>query len=234
MKGIIANIDVRLRNLIDMSIPQRNGITGYRVNAASTLDDAYGNVNGVGGSGTSNLFEVSTGSFFKSPKLSRGRVGPEITKRTRAVFNPDEFYSNTTQAPEDTQVMFMRVEQFSTALGTYEAEGPINIIMPYNSMGVRRPALSLYGTAPSVTCTAGAIAPDDALHFHLHLYAVNFQIKNHGVASMFVALGSGLPMLEISAGDSLSLFDTNITEVFIAGNGSNPTFSIAASLQNGP
>lgn len=233
MKGIIANIDVRLRNLIDISIPRTEGITGYRVNAASTLDDAYGNDNGVGGNGTDNLFEVNAGAFFKSPKLGRGRVGPEVTKRTRAVFNPDEFYTQAGQTPLDNQVMFMRVERFSTALGAYEAEGPINIIMPYGALSVRRPALSLFGTAPSVSCTAGAIAPDDALHFHLHLYAVNLQIKNHGVDPMFISLGRGLPMLRLDGGELLSMFDTNITELFIGGNGANPTFSIAASLQNG-
>jgi hypothetical protein len=61
----------------------------------------------------------------------------------------------TSNLPEDDNMMFLRVSEFSTALGGFLPAGPIVMVPPAGLYTVRNPTLTVFGTAPNV---AGAAA----------------------------------------------------------------------------
>ncbi len=247
MRGVIASIRERLPQHIDATIPIEKGTSQYRITAASTLDDSYGNANGVGGAGGSTLFDIDSGAFFASKSLKQKRHASEDIphgsgrdrKVTRFIWNPMDYFNPSEptlqEVPEDNDVLFMRVQRYLDAVGGFVDDGPINIVVPMSSLTTARPLLTLAGTAPDVTCAAGEKAPADAMHFHLPLHSAGFIIFNHSVGDpLYVSFAKGHPMAMVPAGTSLPFYDANIAEVLVAGNGKNPTFSMAISLQNGP
>jgi len=247
MRGVIASIRERLPHHIDATIPIDKGTSEYRITAASTLDDAYGNVNGVGGEGGSVMFDVASGNYFASPSIRKKRHHavdvPHGSGRdrnvTRFIWDPMDYFDPTNEdlaeVPEDSDVLFMRVQRYLDAVGDFVDDGPINVIMPQSSMTVSRPLVTLAGTAPSVSAAAGEKAPADAMHIHLPLHSSGFILVNLSEAEpLLVSFATGHPMAQIPAGETFAFYDANVAEVLLAGIGANPTFSMAISLQNGP
>ena len=247
MIGVIASIRERFPNHIDATIPLEKGTSQYRITAASTLDDAYGTVNGVTGAGTSTMFDVGSGAYFFSKSVRKKKHhavdlphGSGRDRRvTRFVWDPMDFFdptdANLQEVPEDSDVLFMRIQRFLDAVGDWVNDGPINIILPQSSLTVARPLITLAGTAPNCGSVAGTKAPTDALHFHLPLHSSGLILVNlDDTDAIHVSFGPGHPMAVVPAGSDLAFYDANIAEVLIGANASNPTFSMAISLQNGP
>lgn len=248
MRGIIGNIRERQPNYVDMVIPKEKGIIQYKVGAASTLNDAYGNTNGVGGVETVDLFEIGSGSEYrsssiKSKKLHIAHGSGRDRNLTRMIFDPEDFFDPADATPNDEQLMFMRIQKFSEALGDYEPKGPINVILPKHFVQGVRPVLTLHGTAPALNTdsVAGSYAHENAMHFHLPMFSSSVYIKNlagAGGANLHVSFNPGLPMIEVSPQDTIGLYDVNVMEVLVSCDGALAAdavnFNMVFGLQNGP
>jgi len=249
MRGVIGNVRERQNNYIDMMLSQEGGVSQYRVSAANTLDHAYGNTNGVGGSGTESLFTAPAGVGFRSHSIKKNKrhvVHGAGRDRgvTRMIFDPDDFFDpvGAPLIPSDDQIMFMRIEKFSDALDDFEAQGPINIVLPKDYIQGVRPVLTLHGTAPGLASSPGDFPPEAAMHFHLPMFSSSIWIKNLGAAGedLHVAFHPGMPMIQLTSGEELGLYDVNAMEVLVSSNRnaggaeSVPTFNMVFGLQNGP
>ena len=248
MRGIIGNVRERQPNYIDMVVKQEAGIIQYKVGAANTLNAAYGNTNGVGGSGTVDLFEIGSGSEYRSSTIKKNKhhvahgAGRD-RGLTRMIFDPEDFFDPADSTPNDEQLMFMRIAKFSEALGDYEPQGPINVILPKHFLQGVRPALTLHGTAPALNTdsAAGNFPDNEAMHFHLPMFSSSVYVKNLatvGGANLHLSFNPGMPMIEIAPQDTLGLYDVNVMEVLVSCDAALPAdainFNMVFGLQNGP
>lgn len=244
MRGIIGNIRERQPNYIDMTVQKEAGIIQYKVSAANSLNDAYGNTNNVGGSGTVDLFETGAGVEYRSPTIKKNKhqvahgAGRD-RGLTRMLLDPDDFFDPSDATPNDEQLMFMRIEKFSQALGDYEPKGPINIILPKHFLQGVRPLLTLHGSAPSLGSAAGEFPDQAAMHFHLPMFSSSVYIKNLdtvGGNNLHVSFNPGMPMIELAPQDELGLYDVNVMEVLVSSSdgAASVPFNMVFGLQNGP
>lgn len=251
-----ANILYRSPAFAQLQFINNPDILGYRVRVANSLDNAYGPDNGVGGVGTTALFDVRRGVSFisKSLRQKRTAISGDITRgQTRATFDPTEYFGLSPEVPPDSDLWFLRF-QVSTvataaAAGSVPAgypggvfpgtAGPLNqssilIMQNPDFFSVPRPALSLYGTAPDVGATPGLPAPPASLSFHVPAFADAMIITNHDAASpLYFSVGEGVPMMQVDAGTSISHSSGMKDEISIAASGANPNFSILISTVTG-
>ena len=251
MRGVIGNIRERLPNFIDMSITKEVGVTQYRVSAANTLNHAYGNTNGVGGTGTVNMFTAQSGIEYRSPTVRKKKLhiasgSGRDRKVTRMLFDLADFFDPVAapKIPADNQTMFMRVQKYSEALDDWEAQGPINIVLPKHFLQGVRPVLTLHGNAPAIASTAGEFPSEDAMHFHLPMFSTSYNIQNHSEDhALHVSFNPGMPTVLIPAGETFAMYDVNVMEVLVSSDAdaaagppgdAAPAFSMTFGLQNGP
>ena len=204
------NVLDRAEGLMRLQFRNNPDVLGYRIRVADTLDNAYGPTNGVGGTGTTALFDVARGRSFISREIRRRRVGiiGDITRgQTRATFDPNEYFGQP-QVPPDSDIWFVRVQVATAATGGFPLGFPggafpgtftpldqsdILIVRTPDFLSVPRPALTLAGTAPDVGAVFGAAPPPDSLVFHVPSFADAMVITNHGPGDLFYAVGRGHP-----------------------------------------
>jgi hypothetical protein len=226
-------------------------ILGYRIRVADSLDNAYGAFNGVGGVGTTALFDVQRGRTFISKKLrEKGTaISGDITRgQTRAHFDPNEYFGLSPEVPSDSALWFVRVQVATLPTGGYPLGFPggafpgtftasdqsdILIVRTPAFNSVPRPALTLYGTAPDVGALPGLPPPPESMVFHVPAFADALVITNLGAADLYYAVGLGLPMAVVPAGTTISHSSGMKDELVLAANGANPNFSILISTVTG-
>lgn len=244
MRGIIGNIRERQPNYIDMIVQKEAGILQYKVSAANSLNDAYGNTNAVGGVGAVDMFEIGAGGEYRSATIRKNKhhvahgAGRD-RGLTRMLFDPNDFYDPADVTPNDEQLMFMRIEKFSEALDDYEPAGPINIVLPKHFLQGVRPVLTLHGNAPALSSTAGSFPAQEAMHFHLPMFSSSVYIKNIdplGGNNLHVSFNPGTPLIELAPQDEIGLYDVNVMEVLVSSSDGAATvpFNMVFGLQNGP
>lgn len=247
----IPNVLDRQKNFCTLQFRNDENILGYRLRVANSLDNAYGNFNGVGGVGTTALFDVQRDRTYISPTIRRRGTGisGDITRgQTRATFDPGEFFGLSPEVPPDVQLWFMRVQVATAPSGGFPLGFPggafpgtadatdqsdILIVQDPSFFTVPRPAITLYGTAPAIGATAGLPAPPEAMIFHVPAFADAMVLTNLGAASLFVAVGRHQPLMELSAGQSISHTSGMKDEYVIAADAGNPTFSLIVSTVAG-
>lgn len=250
-----ANILYRAEQFAQLQFINNPDILGYRVRVANSLDNAYGPANGVGGVGTTALFDVLRGRTFISKDIRQKRtaLSGDITRgQTRATFNPTEYFGLSPEVPPDSDLWFLRF-QVSTvataaAAGSIQAGYPggvfpgtasttdqsdILIMQTPDFLSVPRPALTLYGTAPDVGAVPGLPAPVGSLFFHVPAFADAMVITNHSGDPLFFSVGRGLPLMQLDPGTSISHSSGMKDEVVVAASGANPNFSILMSTVTG-
>lgn len=226
----------RSSEMIDLAIPEKVGVTSYRLRTHYNLNDAYGPAFGVGGTGTAVLVDVPTGTFLRSRSVALRGVHAEesFRERTRIQINLADYYTPGSGIPLNNDMMFLRVQEYSTAAGAYLPEGPIKVIPPPGFFSVRFPSLTLSGKAPGVSALAGSIPPNGAMHLIFPRYVKHVFIFNLNPAnSLMVSYGERMPMMEIAG---LTAIDPEgeFNEVFLASPlaGSAIEFSIQAQVVN--
>lgn len=218
-------------------------IAGYRVRVASSLNDAYGNVAGVGGAGTAALFDVARGQFYRSRSIRErglGVLGECNRGITQAIYDPMDFFNppTTTVVPHDRQIAFLRVQTMPVG-GAFPAgvanQGPILILQSPEYAVVPRPALTLSGTAPTVaTAAAGSIPPDGCMEFRVPMYGDSLIFINHDAASpILLSTGRDIPFMQIDPETQISHTSGMKDTYVIAAPAGNPDFSIMISSVQG-
>ena len=221
-----------------------NDILGYRVRVADTLDNAYGAFNGVGGVGTTALFDVGRGRTLITKPIRQKRTGisGDITRgQTRATFDPNEFFGLSPEVPPDTHLWFVRTQVRTTAAPAFPGtadninQSIITIVQGPDYFSVPRPALSLYGTAPSLaTAGPGLPAPPEAMVWGVPAFADAIVITNPDAAlPLYFAASLEQPLMQIDPSTSISHASGMKDEIVVCSTGGNPNFSILISTVTG-
>lgn len=252
----IPNILDRAKGFARIQFINDEDILGYRVRVANTLDNAYGNFNGVGGVGTTALFDVLRGRTFISKTIRQrgtGVMGDTTRGQTRATFDPNEYFGLSPEVPPDNNLWFLRVQVSTVASaaaagsvpagfpggvfpGTASAsdQSKILIMRDPDFQSVPRPALSLYGTAPDNGAVAGLPAPPEALVFGVPAFADAIVITNHDAAApLFFAVAEDQPLIQVDPETSISHASGMKDDLVLCANGANPNFSLLISTVTG-
>lgn len=222
------NLLTRSTNLVDLRIKQDVNVTGYRVRGHKTLNAAF--------AGSTAMFTVDRGRHYLSPTLRRNKTGVVAdTKRgtTRITFDPDDFGPLSPNFPTDNEMLYLRVEDFSVALGAYLPPGQILLIPPAIHFGIANSAITVSGTAPAnLGAIQGEKAPPGSMSFGLPLYSPIGSIQNlNGPDNLLVSFREGMPMDSIAPGGTLLIPRGSIVEVLVASQGVNPVnFSMIFTL----
>lgn len=243
----IPSVQNRFANQIIMTFPIRKGVAKLKVSGAANINDAYGAVGGVGGSGTLPMFEVQSGATFVSKSL-RARRLPfiEDTNRglTRMCFDIDDFATPVNPAgyiPNDDQTLFIRLSLFNDASNSYMSEGPIMVIPPYDFYTTKGPIFTLTGVAPDLAIgTYPPNIPDvllpTAMNFLLPSYMSTVSVANLDDPTtgspLFFSFHPGMPPSVLYPGQDVTLTGGGAPEMFFASPNGNPPFTVRASAIN--
>lgn len=243
----IPSVLYRQPNYINMTFPILPGVPKIRVLGAARLNDAYGNVAGVGGGGPIAMFEVQSGATFMSPSVKAKKVPFEDTNRgvTRMIFDPDDFATpaqapGTTYLPTDDQTLFIRIEVWNPALGIWAAAGPITVIPPYDFFTTKEPVFTVTGRAPNMALGAWPAAlpdfmPPAVMNFMLPAYSQTIVVTNLDAAggnTLFVAFHPGMPPTVVKPDKEFGLTGSGVPEYFIGADNGNPWFTIRMAVVN--
>jgi hypothetical protein len=253
----IPNVLDRSTGFARLQFINDENILGYRIRVANSLDNAYGAFNGVGGVGTTALFDVLRGRSFISKTIRQrgtGIIGDTIRGQTRATFDPNEYFGVSAVVPPDSHLWFLRVQLSTVATAAAAGSVPAGfpggvfpgtasatdqskiLIMPDPAFqSVPRPALSLYGTAPSLAgAVPGLPAPPQALVFGVPAFADAIVITNHDAAlPLFFAVSEDQPLIQIDPQASISHASGMKDDLVLCSTGGNPNFSLLISTVTG-
>ena len=253
----IPNILDRAKQFANIQFINNEDILGYRLRVANSLDNAYGPANGVGGVGTTALFEVLRDRTFISKEIrQKGTAisGDTTRGQTRATFDPNEYFGLSPVVPPDNNLWFLRVQVSTVATaavaGSVQAGYPggvfpgaatdadqskILIMRDPDFQSVPRPALSLYGTAPSLaTAVPGLPDPPGAMVFGVPAFADAIVITNHDPAlPLYFAVAEDQPLIQVDAATSISHASGMKDDLVLCSTGGNPNFSLLISTVTG-
>jgi hypothetical protein len=208
-------------------IPEEPNTSRYRFRGHKSLDGAF--------LGSAEMFEVLSGAHFVSPTpQSEGRTGAvEDSKRgqTRVLFDPNDYASHPS-LPPDSEMLFLRVEDFDIAAQAYLPPGPILLVPTVYQFGFQDSTITIYGTAPGVSAVPGDKPPATSLIFALPLFTTSVTIVNlDGVNSLLVSTNRGTPMVPIPADGVINIDTGSISEMAVASeNGNEVTFSMFLTM----
>lgn len=222
----------RSKNFVDLMLRENPEIYKFRLSAAKNVNDAYGNLFGVTGTGTTELFEVVAGTTFKSRSIAQRNLyySQKTNRQTRLFFDLNDYPSLA--LPKDDEICFLRIEAFSKLTNSYLPKGTIAVIPHPDFYAVPSPILPLTGSAPGVVATAGSLPTDDALRINLPSRARSMTLINHStVSSIFISFGKGLPYMEIPGGVRPSIHYGSIDELFIVSGVFNTPINFSVSFE---
>lgn len=217
----------RLPGLIEMQVATKPVVATYRFAASNTLNAAF--------AGATTMFDVPAAGSFRSPTLRRtdlGRAEESGMGLTRASVDITDYASGTIGG--DTAISFIRLLEIDHA-GTVGPAGPILVVPPAQFFSSAYRTLTLTGTAPGVNALATALPPTGAMAISFPAFVDGLTIYNDEAASsMFVALGAGVPEIEIPAGESLTLANGG-TALYLRGPSAAVTaaFRLSAAVISG-
>lgn len=250
----IPSILDRSKGYVTLQFINDTDILGYRIRVADSLDNAYGPFNGVvpsAGAGTEAILDVSRGQATRTKAIrltGLGVSGDTTRGQTRITYDPNEFFDppTTLVVPPDNQLTFMRIQVRTVAAPTFPGgafpgtadatdQSKIIIMQDPRFFEVPRPALSLYGTAPSLaTAVPGLPAPPEALIFGVPAFADAMVITNHDAAlPLYFASAIDQPLMQIDPMTSITHASGMKDELVICSTGGNPNFSMLISTVTG-
>jgi len=233
----IPNILDRAKQFALIQFINNEDILGYRIRVANTLDNAYGAFNGVGGVGTTALFEVLRDRTFISKEIRQKgtAISGDITRgQTRATFDPNEFFGLSPEVPPDNNLWFVRTQVSTVASAAAAGSVPAGYpggVFPGTASGTNQ----LYGTAPSLgTAVPGLPAPQGAMVFGVPAFADAIVITNHDAAlPLYFAVAEDQPLIQIDPATSISHASGMKDDLVLCSTGGNPNFSLLISTVTG-
>lgn len=243
----IPGVQYRSPNMINMTLPIKEGSSKVKINGAARLNDAYGNVAGVGGFGTITLFESYGATGYRSPSVQSRRL-PNVEDSNqgliRMVFDLDDFTTPEDPAasyiPTDDRTLYLRTQRYSDAMGAYLPEGPILIVPPYDFFSTKEPTFTVTAKAPNLGLGAFPAAIPDYLgegcmNFMLPAYNGTISLVNlaaDGGEPLFFTFHPGMPPSVLLAGKDVNMGGSGIPEIFIGAPNGNPLFTLRVAVVN--
>ena len=248
MTDVFPMVVERSKNYASIYFRDAPGILRYRVLAARDLNNAYVGQAGsprngvVGVAGTEELFILhGPGGYYRSHDIRTRGVGlidESFRGQSRAIWNPDEFFNppTTVAIPPDKDIAFLRVQTATVASGNaFGTEGPILIFQSPGFAVVPRPALTLYGNAPTLVAAApGEIPPPESLEFKVPFYGDSLVITNHDAANpLLISMGLDVPFMQVDPLQSFSHTSGQKDSLILAARVGTPAFSCLISTVQG-
>jgi hypothetical protein len=212
-------------NLVDITVPRRDNIIGFRFSASSNFDAAF------------TAFQVVPNDGLKAlrPPVSGGPRTPHIplpgnqrNRDVRFVFDPDEYTAGVPVIKDNTP-FFIRIES-QNPNGTFNSPEAMQLLQPYNS-APHRP-VHLFGTVPA------AANLTNSLEIQLPMQCDDWEITNSGAAILYIAFERpGFEYLlqpEATVFRSLSQYITAVSQIFVRGGGGPTTLNAIFTLRNNP
>ena len=229
------NLQDRHPNYIHLMWRNEATLRAYRVLAADSLNNAYGNFNGVAGVGTRALFDVEQGTSFVSPTIQRkglGQVSGSNRVQTIAVYDPSDYYNPPASAPifPEGQIGFIRTQVRTKMAGfpgaiTNINQSAIKIVPPaYFISTIFWPSITLNGTAPALAgVVPGAMPPDDAMQILTPPFTQNMILRNEGIVPILYSTNPGMPLVTLPASGEVTQMMGTVLSICSTGN---PTFRL--------
>jgi len=215
---------------------------GYQLWAGPTPNELYGNPagSGVGGGGAMPLLEVARGGYFRSPSVLRAKTGlvdGEVHRgTTHMVVNIEDYLVPGMGAPSNPNEswLFFSVQENRNGVGLLTVPGPLPVlgpiycVPPARTYGMRQPAFTLTGTAPSavVGVAAGAVPPFDEdlttaaprpMYLVFPAPLSEFTLRNDDLANtLLVSFGPGQLMQAVAPGGVVQLYSGSTKEMVLA------------------
>jgi len=242
----IPSIQYRSQNQINMVFPVLPGVPKIRISGAARLNDAYGNVAGVGGGGVIPMFEVLSGATFKSPSIMARKLPAfEDTNRglTRMIFDPDDYTTparpaGTSYIPTDDQSIYLRIETWNPVTSTWNPPGPIMIVPPYDFFTTKEPVFTVTGKAPDMALGAWPAGLPDfmqptTMNFLLPAYSTTISVGNLDSGKvLFTSFHPGMPPTVIMPKTDMGLTGAGVPELFVVSPDGNPWFTVRGAGVN--
>jgi hypothetical protein len=203
----------RQDNMVDIMIPDRKGVSAYKIFVAPTLNGAY-DLNPA----TTQLveiLEIKPQQVYISPSLKRqGREKQMGSNRglSRVVFSINDFAASNPNIPNDDQQFYLRIQEVDMS-GTATGYSPILVIPPPEVYFFRKAPMTLVGTAGG-SSSSGSLPNNADMNFIIPKYATHVVIKQTSGTLLFSPLES---MPFITVGDSLVLFNTATKQFILSG-----------------
>ena len=241
----IPNIQYRGPNQVNLTLPIQPGVEFFELRGASRLNDAYGNVAGVGGGGTLPITRVLNGGQTRSKSIQSRRL-PAVEESgrrlSRIVFDPDDFATPVNPAasylPPDDNTIFLRVAPFNIATSAFMSEGPIMIVPPPDFFSTKEPLFTVTGIAPNMNIGAFPpnipdVMPPESMNFLLPAYSTTVNFRNlDALLPVFVSFHPGAPPTVVPPLTDVGLTGAGVPEFFVAAPNGNPWFTVRVAVVN--
>lgn len=218
----------RSTRYVDLSIAHKPGVTGFRLSAANTLDQAH--------SSATAMFTVNQGASFRSKSIRRRRLGLEPGSNrgvTRVIYDPEDYWAAAGTLPHDSEFAYLRLEE-RLPDGSFKPSGPIFVLPPSLGNANFRPNLVLHGTAPSASATTTGKPPSTAMKVVLPAEVDSFTVKNvDGTNALFVAFSENGQEFKVDSGEEPTFFDAVVSAFYLRGDGGAVEFYIYSAVVNG-
>lgn len=213
------SIAYRAPGIVDLLMPKKVGVDGYRILGAKNFDGAF-----------VALFTASLGGGYLDPTVDRGRLHDMPgNNHVRAVFNPDSFGDGDTidAGLFDNQQLWL---QFQPVVGGVAGDvGPTVLVLPpaqrYNNSRV-----VIAGEAPS----QATVADSSVLVLGSRMTGMSVFNNEAAATSLFVAFEAGGPEVEVLPTASHSYFQGGSTSMlWVRGGGGAASFSAEFTVSRG-
>jgi hypothetical protein len=215
----------RLNGVTELGMLNKPSVASFEVGAERSLDAAF--------SGTTALFRVPNGGYFRSKTLRRNKINrTDENSRgwSRASVNFDDFASAT--VPGSGVLTFLRVKEVDNA-GVAGSEGPILVVPPVGFFASSRRVLVLSGTSPNVASLPSGLPPAGCMEIVFPRFCDRLEFVNSGATNILLSFDQLSPEFTVLNGSTEVFEQAGIKRMFIHCSGATSAFSIKASVVGG-
>lgn len=222
----------RQDNMVDVMIPDRKGVSAYKIFVSPTLQGAHTLT------GLVQIVEIAPQEVFISPSLRKqGREKQMGSNRgiSRIVFNINDFASANPSIPNDDQQFYLRVQEVDMG-GTATGYSPILIVPPPEFYYFQQGTLTLVADLTDTGLAQGDLPNNSALSFIVPKFASYVHmLQTDGAGQLLYSPIESMPLINIPSG-GLNLFSCANKQFIFASEGDVATFQLFVSvvLDGGP
>lgn len=205
----------RRPHLVDIVVPRRTGVQGYRFSASTNFDLSFHTI---------LTADISCG-YIDSVAVRAGRIDPRTLgalsgKHVRIVFDPTTFATPHAAGLDDNQHIWLKFipVDVSGVAGTPSA--PV-LVLPYDELNSQGRVI-IKGDAPSGSTVANSLRID------LPNRMRNITVRNNSVsggATLMLASTEGGPEYEVAPQEEIEFFEGNMFAFLVRGAGGVANFS---------
>ena len=241
MEGRVPNLLERSQGLIDLTLRDNPDTTKYKILVHRNLDSCRT-------APTTIITDLAQGSMYRSPTLVRKGLGRTMDSNrglTRITFDLSDFADGgggvAPTVPLESEMVYLRVQEFSRSANSYLPSGPMLVIPPTGFFNIRNPLLQIGGTAPlttSVSLGNPIPAPDGAtmaeqMHIVFPFYSQTNNIRNleKGASHhLWYSSGHSMPGVYLHEQSDFGLTSAAYSEIILAGDNKAADFVVSLGV----